>query len=205
MFEERAILLGSLGRHLEALALILYKMRDTKEAMRYCRKHGKNEEKENLVEGVYTLTYQLLVQPPDKIKGLKDFDWLTQEDIRRFQPNVEAGLYVLDNYGDNVDFLSVVEATPDFVPIARMAPYLEGALRKRVANQRQLQIRRSLMHAEHLQAQEERIKLESQKVVVTEATVCQICNRRFRPNVAFLRLRNGEVIHYSCKEKAAVL
>ena len=205
MFEERAVLLGSLGRHLEALALILYKIKDSKEALKYCKKYCRQNDQENLTEGVYTLLYRLLVQFPQNIDAVKNFDWLSEEDMNGFQPSIETGLFVLDRHGIDVDILTVVDVTPDFVPLARMAPFLQVALQKRVSHQRMLKIKRSLMHAQHLQAHEERIRMESQKVIITESTVCQICNRRFRPNVAFVRLRSGEVIHYSCKEKAAVL
>ena len=40
LFEERALLLGSLGRHVEALSIHLFKLMSKEGALAYCRTHG---------------------------------------------------------------------------------------------------------------------------------------------------------------------
>ena len=103
--------------------------------------------------------------------------------------------------------MAVLETTPSKVRLEYLAPYLESALEKRVAKRHRSQLLRGLMHSEHLQMQEERIKQEATKVVLTDESVCQVCHNRFRSvaEAAFVRLPNGLVTHYSCKDKAWVM
>ena len=110
-------------------------------------------------------------------------------------------------HGAKIDVMTVLETTPPKVQLEHLARYLESALEKRVAQRHHSQLLRGLMHAEHLQVQDERIKLESNKVVLTEELICPICHKKFRSaaEAAFVRLPNGHVIHYACKEKALVM
>jgi len=67
LHEERAILLGSLGRHKEALALHLYLIGEISGALEYCLKHY-NVNDANSGSHTYTMLYRLLVKPPDKFE-----------------------------------------------------------------------------------------------------------------------------------------
>ena len=62
LFEERALLLGSLGRHMEALAIYLYLVRNVEEAFAYAVRHDSPGSSSN---NVWTILFRLLVQPPD--------------------------------------------------------------------------------------------------------------------------------------------
>ena len=73
-----------------------------------------------------------------------------------------------------------------------------------VSKKHQMQLLRGLMHAEHLQVQEERIEMESQKVIVDDRDVCPVCFKRFRGQTAIVRFPNGRVVHYFCQERAIV-
>ena len=66
LHEKRSILLGSLGRHKEALALHLYMVGEISGALDYCSKHYQSSGNQQGVENnPYTLLYGLLVKPPD--------------------------------------------------------------------------------------------------------------------------------------------
>ena len=100
--------------------------------------------------------------------------------------------------------MAVLETTPANVRLECFAPYLESALEKRIAKRHQSQLLRGLIHAEHIQVREERIKYESIKVVLTDEVLCELCRKKFRSAAesAFVRLPSGQVVHYACKEKA---
>ena len=110
-------------------------------------------------------------------------------------------------HGCKIDVLAVLEATPSNVPLEQLAPYLELALEKRVAGRHHSQLLRGLMHAEHLQVQGERICCESAKVILSDESVCQICKKKFRSaaEAAFVRLPNGQIIHYACRDRVLVM
>ena len=168
-------------------------------AIDYCKKHSKDSRGRD----VYTLLYRLLMKPPAGEELAQCA--LSESDVRGVEADIELALDILYEQSSNVDVVTVIEATPSYVPLEKLAPYFESALEKRVADRHQTQLLRSLLHAEHLQIQEERILTEAQKVIVRESDVCQICNRRFRSQVAVVRLRNGQVIHYNCKDLAHVI
>ena len=67
LYEEKAILLGTLGRHKEALALHLYMIGEISGALDYCSKHYHAAiASSNSAHHTYTMLYRLLVKPPDR-------------------------------------------------------------------------------------------------------------------------------------------
>ena len=206
LHEERALVLGSLGRHREALALYLFQVRNLKEALAYCDiHHRKSNIKHDLssTSNVYTTLYQLLVSPPDPL-ALQAMYISHANAHADWKPDIDTALSLLDQHGSKVDLKVVLTATPSSVVLSRLAPYLETAFGDRVSKKHQLQLQRGLMHAEHLAAQEQRIALESQNVTVDEYDVCPVCNKRFRSQSAIVRFPNGKVVHYSCQDRVIV-
>ena len=61
------------------------------------------------------------------------------------------------------------------VPLSLLTPYLEATLGQRVSKKHQMQLLRGLMHAEHLQVEQERIEIESQKV--KGSFISYVCKR----------------------------
>ncbi len=199
LHQERALVLGSLGRHKEALALYLFQVHDLKEALAYCNIHH------NVNEGssVYTTLYQLLVAPPDPLALQAMYVSHANAHAER-KPDINSALELLDRHGNKIDLSIVLTCTPSSVLLSRLAPYLENAFGERVSQRHQLQLQRGLMHAEHLAAQETRIELESQKVTIDEYDVCSVCHKRFRSQSAIVRFPNGKVVHYSCQDRAII-
>jgi hypothetical protein len=196
LYEERALLLGSLGRHKEALSLYLYQVHELSEALSYCEKH--------YIKGsqvVYTTLYQLLVAPPEPL-ALKAMFVSPANAHALIQADIKTALKLLEEHRTKIDLKVVLTSTPSCVPLSQLAPYLETTLGERVSKRHQMQLLRGLMHAEHLQVQEERIALESQKVVIDETDVCPVCHKRFRSQSAIVRFPNGRVVHYSCQAQA---
>ena len=197
LYEERALLLGSLEKHKEALALYLFQVNDITEALKYCSKHSAS------AKIVFTTLYQLLVSPPDAL-SLKAMFVSHMKAHAIHEPKIKEALEILENHGTNIELEVVLSCTPSSVPLAAMTPYLESTLGSRVSKRHQMQLLRGLMHAEHLQVQEERIEMESQKVVVKDTDVCRVCGKRFRAQSALVRFPNGQIVHYFCQERAIV-
>ena len=108
------------------------------------------------------------------------------------------------DHGPKIEVMAVLETTPSNVRLECLAPYLESALEKRTAKRHQSQLLRGLIHSEHIQFREERIKYESIKVPLSEDLYCELCHRKFRSvaEEAFVRLPSGQIVHYACREKA---
>lgn len=74
------------------------------------------------------------------------------------------------------------------------------ALNYQLEQKRKTQLLKGLHYSENLQIQEQKMHLESRNVLVTELSICSVCNRKFSNQSAFVRLPNGnDIIHISCQ------
>ena len=193
--EERSLLLGSLGKHKDALVLLLFQVDNLQEALSYCEKYY------TIGSTVYTILYELLVCPPDPL-DLKKMYVSHENAHKKIEPKTQTALQLLENHGSKIDLKIVLKCTPSNVALSDLIGYLDNALGSRVTHRHQMQLLRGLMHAEHLQVQEERIRSESVKISLEEVDVCPVCHRRFVSNGMIVRFPNGQVVHASCRERA---
>lgn len=190
--EERAILLGSLGRHEEALAIYLYQMRDVERATKYCEKHYSPGSK------IYTVLFRFMLKPPEA----ELMRALSLSDANQNPPcDVDAALEIVAQHGTKMDPAAVIKALPATTPLSRVARFIRQGLEKKVAQRHETAIVKSLMHAEHLQLQQERIAVESVKFRLDETDLCPVCHKRFTKTGVFARLPSGAVVHYACQGK----
>ncbi|XP_034941831.1 vam6/Vps39-like protein [Chelonus insularis] len=206
LYEERAIILGRLGRHHQAISIYVNLLNDVPKAIQYCnnvyaRYEGhKNEENGKCEDGadeVYVTLIQQLLKP------VSLFGNDTSEVHRAAQPDLETALELLEQYASKINPLKALEVLPDNVPIGRIRYFLEASLQNQLNERRKMQVLKGLLHAEHLQVQEQRMYHESQSVLMTEFNICSVCKKRFGNQSAFARHPNGEIVHYSCQERKA--
>ncbi len=195
--QERALLLGRLGRHKEALTIYIYQLRDIAAAMAFCSKHYKTG------SDVYSLLLVLMVKPPEaSLCKLLSLPVNVQP-----QCDTDKVLEVLDEFGSKMDLLTILRALPDTVKLKQVGAYLCSRMEEKVTLCNKWQVLKSLKRAEHLQVQEERISTESLKIRLSVFDVCRVCHKRFKDQGAFVRLPGGvgKVVHLSCQDKAVNL
>lgn len=90
---------------------------------------------------------------------------------------------------------------PDTIPVLNLRAFLELALQHLLELRRKNQVHKSLLYAENLQVQEERVHYESKSCLITELSVCPVCTKKFTNQCAFVRYPNGKIVHYSCQER----
>lgn len=108
---------------------------------------------------------------------------------------------ILDHHGAKVSAQKVIEILPDDIPLSKLSRFLETALRHQQEQRRRTQILKAMLHVDQLQVQEERIKCESKSVVITDSSLCHMCQKRFNSGGAFVRYPRGDVVHFSCQQK----
>jgi len=197
LFEERAIVLGKLGRHEHALAIYMSILRDVPRAVDYCDKVY-NQGSAGCDE-VYVLLMKMLITPPDS-------SWLvvgTQSSTVSCPPtsDLETALSVLEKHASKIHPMKALRVLPDKVPLGRIRQFLEVSLQNKLNERRRAQVLKGLIYAEHLQVQELRMSYESQSILMTEFNVCPVCKKRFGNQSAFARYPNGDIVHYSCQER----
>jgi len=189
LYEERAILLGKAGRYREALIIYIHVLHDLEAAMQFCQQI-KSDDKGDIYQNLVSL----LVQPPlqSEVPGLE----LKGSNCR--PPDLDAAIDILEKHGAEMDLVTILQSLPSKANLSKLEKFLELAISTKVCIRNEISVIRGLLHSEHLRIQEERIELESNKIVISEFTFCNVCGKRFTSQSAFVRQTNGTISHYSC-------
>ncbi|KOC60066.1 Vam6/Vps39-like protein [Habropoda laboriosa] len=207
LFEERAIILGRLGRHQQVLSIYINLLNDIEKATQYCDKvytryqnleTADKEKQTDRADEVYSLLINQLLKP-DSEEILMTV--CSPEAQQTLQPDLEMALELLEKHASKINPLKALEVLPDTVPIGRIKHFLEVGLQKNLNARRRIQVLKGLLHAEQLQVKEQRMHYESQSALMTELNTCSVCKKRFGNQSAFARYPNGDLVHYSCRDR----
>ncbi|XP_028037182.1 vam6/Vps39-like protein [Bombyx mandarina] len=196
LFEERAVVLGKLGRHEMALAIYVLILGDVERAMRYCENVSENLKDKS--QDVYVILMKILMNP-DQIAALSGPLANVPRHPKTSVPDLETALDILEKHADKISPLKALAVLPDSVPLSRLKHFLESSLEAQLTLKRRMQILKGLLYAEHMQVQELKHYHESKSVVINDYDVCQVCKKRFGHQSAFVRYPNGDIVHYSCR------
>ncbi|XP_012531879.1 vam6/Vps39-like protein [Monomorium pharaonis] len=207
LFEERAVILGRLGRHQQAISIYVSLLNDIPRAIQYCQNvytryqnqdRAEKQKQADNADEVYVLLIQQLLKPDNDGVLMAGCN---PEIQRTAQPDLEMALRLLEEHASKINPMKVLEVLPDSVPIGRIKHFLEVSLQNNLNARRRTQILKGLLYAEHLQVQEQRMHYESQSVLMTEFNICPVCKKRFGNQSAFARYPNGDIVHYSCQDR----
>ncbi|XP_032663758.1 vam6/Vps39-like protein isoform X1 [Odontomachus brunneus] len=212
LFEERAIILGRLGRHQQAISIYISLLNDIPRAIQYChnvytryqkivlqdQNRAEKQKQTDNADEVYVLLIQQLLKPDNE--GVLMAGCHTEMQ-RTAQPDLEMALQLLEEHASEINPMKALEVLPDSVPIGRIRRFLEVSLQNNLNTRRRMQVLKGLLYAEHLQVQEQRMHYESQNVLMTEFNICPVCKKRFGNQSAFARYPNGDIVHYSCQDR----
>lgn len=190
-FEERAILLGRLGRHEAALGLYVIILEDTHLAEEYCRRHY-NKHKPGDCD-VYFHLLKVYLQPPEpSFLGLSSYGVCSKP-----EPNVTAALRLMEEHAGCIETEKALELLPPGIKIKDILVYLENVLELKSATKHRTQVLRNMLFSESLQVHEQRMFYEKEKIVITDLKSCVVCKKRIG-NSFFARYPNGVIVHYGC-------
>lgn len=194
LFEERALLLSRLGRHEVTLTIYAHVLKEPEMAEEYCRKNYDPEREES--REVYLSLIKMYLCPPD----LREYGIRLPEGSQP-EANVEDALRVLTAHHNLIDTAKVMDLLPSETPLCNIQGFLTTVLQERTLHRRRTQLLRSLLLAEHLQVQQQRIKNQAPHFTIHEETFCPVCKKRLGTS-AFARHPDGTIEHYFCaKEK----
>ncbi|EDV19627.1 uncharacterized protein TRIADDRAFT_61902 [Trichoplax adhaerens] len=189
LFEERALLLGRLGRHDQALAIYVHVVKDDKMAEEYCWRHYNSEGSGH--NEVYHHFLRMYLSPPDP-KGLG-----IKVDIPKLEPNVKRALEILEKYYDRINTAEALVLLPPTMKVNEIASFLMNVVEDRTSRRRNGLILKSLLYSQRLQVQELRMQYRKNSSNISEDKSCRVCGQRIGVS-AFARYPNGVVVHYGC-------
>ncbi|XP_053393314.1 vam6/Vps39-like protein [Mercenaria mercenaria] len=190
-FEERAILLGRLGRHEVALALYVIILRDAKLAEEYCMKYYNRHKPGD--KDVYYYLLKVYLQPPDSVSlGLASY-----KDGLKPEPNLPAALKIMEQHAGCIDTTRALELLPPDTKIQDILGFMENVLELKASTKHQNRVLRNMLFSETLHVHEQRMFYQKEKVVIDDLKSCAVCKKRIG-NSFFARYPDGVIVHYGC-------
>uniref|UniRef100_A0A674CP33 VPS39 subunit of HOPS complex n=1 Tax=Salmo trutta TaxID=8032 RepID=A0A674CP33_SALTR len=190
LLEERALLLGRMGKHEQALFIYVHVLKDTHMAKEYCHRHYDKDTDRN--KDVYLSLLRMYLSPPD-VHCLGPI----KMELSEPQANLKAALHVLELHHSKLNTTKAINLLPANTQIREIRVFLESVLEEKAQRKRFDQVLKSLLQAEFLRVQEERIFHQQVKCTISEEKTCRVCKKKMG-NSAFARYPNGVVVHYFC-------
>eukprot|EP00039_Didymoeca_costata_P009001 m.119447 g.119447 ORF g.119447 m.119447 type:complete len:879 (+) comp14318_c0_seq1:145-2781(+) len=178
LYEERALLLGRIGRHDQALDIYAHKLNAPVQAEEYCKNIYDPEDKDT--QDVFLSLLQIYLKPP---KGGRT--------------NVKAALGVLKRHYDRVDTTRALDLLPTTTKVSEIHDFLTAVLRKRFAARRQGEVLKNLLKAERLQTNEQLLYYQAKRITIDDDKLCLVCRKPIRTS-AFHCYPNGAAVHLYC-------
>lgn len=194
LFEERAIILGKLGRHEKVLAIYVQVLGDINKAIEYCEKVFASGSA--AAKTIFIQLIEILLKPPTTPPYTN-----VELHPRCMEPNVDAVLDMLQNHATKLDPHAVLQILPNDISLIRLLPFLETALHHSLERRRNNQVLKGLLYAATLQLQEQRMHLESKSVLIYDYSVCPVCKKKFTNQSALIRYPDGKIVHYKCSDR----
>ncbi|RXM97484.1 Vam6/Vps39-like protein, partial [Acipenser ruthenus] len=171
LLEERAVLLGRMGKHEQALFIYVHILQNIRMAEEYCHKHY-----DRLTDGnkdVYLSLLRMYLSPPD-VHCLGPI----KMELSEPQANLQAALQVLELHHSKLNTTKAINLLPANTQIREIRVFLESILEENAKKKRFNQVLKSLLQAEFLRVQEERIFHQQVKCIVTEEKTCRVCKKK---------------------------
>ncbi|KAI8837833.1 vacuolar sorting protein 39 domain 2-domain-containing protein [Chytridium lagenaria] len=177
LYEERAILLGRLSRHREALTIYINILGSLESAENYCITH------ESPLEDVYILLLEILLSQL-RVNAIDENDVLDY----------------LSRYSHKIDIAKAFLILPSTISVKDVIGFCRRSVQSLLWKRDSEAITENLVKADHLEVQALKVQLQSRRVTITEDRMCPRCLRRVG-NSVFAAYPNGGVVHVFCQSR----
>lgn len=178
LFEERAILLGRIGRHDQALSIYAYRLDDPAKAEEYCQKQFQLDSEGS--RDVFHKLLEIYLRPKDG-----------------HLENIPAALGILQRHYDQIDTSTALQLLPLTTKVSDIHSFLASVMRNRFAARRQGLVLMNLLKAERLQVNTELLQIQSKRITIDDDRLCNVCRKAIRTS-AFYLYPTGIVAHLYC-------
>ncbi|KAJ3504846.1 hypothetical protein NLJ89_g7728 [Agrocybe chaxingu] len=178
LHEARAILLGRLGRHDQALEAYVYRLQDYLKAEEYCKRIYSANSPTN---GVFLTLLRIYLRPTER----------STTDL------LQPALDLISRHSPRLDSVETLQLLPPLVTTDDIRAFLIEALRAPVFD---TQVIRNISKARNDQLSRRLMALQSKRVKVMDSRICPQCHKRLGNSVIAVHAPRGEVTHYNCRE-----
>ncbi|KXN86467.1 Vam6/Vps39-like protein [Leucoagaricus sp. SymC.cos] len=183
LYEARAILLGRLGRHDQALELYVYRLHDYLKAEEYCKRIYQPNAP---TSSVFLTLLRIYLRP-----NTKQYNQISASDL------LQPALDLISRHNPRLDPVETLNLLPPLVTAQDVRAFLFEALRAPIFDTR---VVRCLSKARNDIVARRLMVLQGRKVKVTDSRICPQCHKRLGNSVVAVHAPRGEVTHYQCRE-----
>ncbi|XP_053207667.1 vam6/Vps39-like protein isoform X2 [Panonychus citri] len=206
LWEERAIVSGKMGHHKDALSIYALYLRDYNKAEQYCIKVYSKDNPNN--RDVFLILLNLYVNQPSESSVTTSTSsissWHHEITDENYQENIIEALRLLKIHATKIDPIRALLSLPSTINIISIKSFLETVTMHLIKDRHDGLMYRNLLLSQHLAVQQARLKLHQEyKIIVEDSDKCKECQKRIGTS-AFLRYPNGDLVHYSCKDRRAL-
>lgn len=207
--EERAIVVGKLGQHEEALSIFIYLLNNSKRAEEYCQSVYKKKLPNS--KDIFLLLLKMYIHPPqdfssDQLKRKMSISSASQifNDSASLMQTTNLSFKIirlLNEHSDKIDPLKAITELPNDFDLVALKDYLNLTFKRKLRDCHEKEMFRQLVMAKFYQVQKDWINLQrANKIIIDDSTVCQVCNKKIGRS-AFARFPNLDLVHYSCRDR----
>ncbi|OCF75081.1 hypothetical protein I204_03930 [Kwoniella mangroviensis CBS 8886] len=188
MPEARAILLGRMGKHEEALKIYVYRLKDYTAAETYCiRVYPSNPD--------IFLTLLKIYLRPSSISTSTKFN-----EKEKPEPLLEPALSLVSKHSTSLPASPVLDLLPPLVPIQDVHQFFMRTLRDSHTKKNESKVLKSLIKGRKEELDRMLLGLETKRVRVTDQRICPQCHKRLGQSAIAVHAPRGEVTHLHCKD-----
>ncbi|KAF9064436.1 hypothetical protein BDP27DRAFT_1230507 [Rhodocollybia butyracea] len=178
LYEARAILLGKLGRHDQALELYVYRLQDYLKAEEYCKQYHQPEAE---TSNIFLTLLRIYLRPT----------------IRTNVDLLKPALELISRHSRRLDTTEALQLLPPLVTLNDVRTFLTESLRIPIFD---TQVVRQVSKARGDQVSRRLMSLQTKRVKVTDSRICPQCHKRIGPTIIAVHSPRGEVTHFACRE-----
>ncbi|ORY29789.1 hypothetical protein BCR39DRAFT_588162 [Naematelia encephala] len=181
MPEARAILVGRMGNHEEALRIYVFRLKDYSAAEAYC---GRLYAKEPDPHGIFLLLlriYLLPAKPSDPVL-------------------LDPAISLIATHGVRLDANEVLALLPPLVTMEDVKAFFVRTLRDSHAKKNDHRVVKSLVSARKERVDRVLMGLQIKRVRVSDQRICPQCHKRLGQSAIAVHVPRGEVTHLHCKD-----
>ncbi|CAB04720.1 Vacuolar protein sorting-associated protein 39 homolog [Caenorhabditis elegans] len=210
-YEERALILGRLKQHEQALAIYVNTLKNVPAAEEYCRLYYNAHDETN--SQVYLMLFRTLVHPnQQQLHSIPYHADSTpfgsyRDDVSEastlvnstssYQPDVNTAIKILAKHADKIDTVGALNMLPATTPLRVVFSAINAVIQTtgRQASTRKME--KSVSQCAMSKKLERKNKAQSTKIIVNFSSECVVCEKKIAVS-AFVRYPDGRLAHLYC-------
>lgn len=194
---ERAKCLSYLGRHRDALNILVYELNDCQGAETYCAEHESKHSYADSSAGGNTDPFSCLLAI--------HLERFAESSTTPSSVKAQAALSFMTRHAHRLKPLEVVRAIPEHLPLPFVMKFVDQAIRASSSARRAARVHKNLARSENFQNKYKLMQAEQEFFFVTSETQCVKCLRKIDdPTTSLIRdPQSGAVYHLECPVQSA--